>query len=353
MKKKMENIDTLANKHNEILTNLNKNIESISTLENEIKTLENIILTEINIIEINNINNKIKELKSLIEKHKQSRQKYFLTSAPLIFDYNNNELNFRSKINNKINFKSKKDCFNEFLQLNDKNYNFKNLIEKNTFCEDCKIYKKLKESESKLICPECGIITDVIIESDKPSIKDPPPETRQYEYKKFGHFCNWLSKIQGKESCEIHPDVYEMIYREMKLERIYDFSHIDEKTIKRYLRKYIHLGYDKYYNHIIHIYMKISGICSISLTLEQEEHYKRLFLLVQEPYHIYKNDRLNFGSYSYLIYKFAQLLNHTNICKKMKLLKDKTKLHKLDIIWEKICIYLGGEEKGWKFIPTY
>jgi hypothetical protein len=356
IKKKIEAIDTLANKHKIILSELNTNHNKIKDLENDIAKYKNELKTNIDIIIYNNLTNKIQDLTKEIETYKTKRKTYFINSAPLIFDYNNSDLNFRKIKNNtniNIPIKTKKECFDEFLKLNDTNYNFKNLKENNVFCNDCKIYKKLKDSESKLICPICGEITDVIIENDKPSIKDPPPETRQYEYKKFGHFCNWLSKIQGKESCEIHPDVYIMIQNELKLERIYDYTLIDDKDIKRYLKKYIHLGYDKYFNHSIHIYMKISGICPIILTLEQEEIYKRLFLLIQEPYHLYKDSRPNFGSYSYLIYKLAQLMNHESLCKKMKLLKDKTKLHKLDMIWEKICAHNGGESKGWIFIPTY
>jgi len=68
------------------------------------------------------------------------------------------------------------------------------LTEEN-FCEDCQCFRVLKPNEAKMACPECGTELNVIMDSDKPSLKEPPPETRQYEYKRYHHYCDWLAKI--------------------------------------------------------------------------------------------------------------------------------------------------------------
>jgi|688.fasta_scaffold248744_2 hypothetical protein len=227
-------------------------------------------------------------------------------------------------------------------------------INNNTFCYKCNKYRDLNDHEAKLYCFSCGESVPVILESDKPSSKDYPTEARHYEYKKFNHFCYWLAKIQGKESCDIPAIVIETIKRDIMRDKIENLNLLNESDIKEYLKKYKNIGYDKYYNHTIFILMTITGNPPIILSLEQEREYKMMFIIIQELYEIYKpDDRSNFGSYSYIIYKFAQLRGDVEIMKKMKLLKCREKLHNLDVIWQKICNHLGGAEKGWQYIPTY
>ena len=381
MKSKKNSIDsdTLFNKHNLFITNIKTQLDKLNTRLIELNNiLNNSVLISINTNikndDLNNIFNKkidinfnkcltktdiekqIELIKIEIEQINNKKKDYYIKNANIIYEYNNNLLNYKSSNKNIFfnqNIKSKKDCLDEYNKLNNIKSDNSCLENNNIFCNDCKIYKKINEIESKLLCPNCGEVTDISIESDKPSIKDQPLELKQTGYDRTIHFKNWLSKIQGKETCEIHPDIYKMIEQELKLERITDLSNIDEKTIKRYLKKYKHLGYDKYYNHVVYIYMKISNICTINLSYEEEKQYLLLFDLIQEPYFLFKKNGENFGSLSHLITKFAELLGHTHIVSKMKILKEKSKVYKLDQIWKKCCEYNGGAERGWVFIPTY
>ena len=55
----------------------------------------------------------------------------------------------------------------------------------------------------------------------------------------------------------------------------------------------------------------------------------------------------NFLSYSYILYKFFELLELDEHLPYLNLLKSRDKLHQQDIIWEKICIDLK-----WEYIPS-
>ena len=58
-------------------------------------------------------------------------------------------------------------------------------------------------------------------------------------------------------------------------------------------------------------------------------------------------DRKNFLSYSYCLYKFFQLLGYDDLLSSFSLLKGKDKLHKQDLIFEKIC-----KDLEWEFLPS-
>jgi hypothetical protein len=57
--------------------------------------------------------------------------------------------------------------------------------------------------------------------------------------------------------------------------------------------------------------------------------------------------RRNFLSYSYVLFKFCQLLGWTQYLQYFSLLKGKEKLRKMDEIWRGICL-----EMEWDFIPS-
>ena len=54
-----------------------------------------------------------------------------------------------------------------------------------------------------------------------------------------------------------------------------------------------------------------------------------------------------FLSYSYVLYKFCELLSEDKYLKYFPLLKSKEKLYQQDVIWKKMC-----ETLMWEYIPT-
>ena len=385
IKPKQEKIKTtLTAKHNELMQQMDDEIRSIPELESKVEDLQHELsvlesqsmcnLTQQQIDRRFQITEEIQNLKQKIKEIPQKRTNYFLQNGRLIFDYNelnNSGAGSKSKFirNVSINdiftkkkvvlddtsnkdLKSKADCLKKFLSNVDPNYVdvSETPINEDNFCEKCQCFRILKPNEAKMVCQKCGTDISIIMESDKPSLKDPPPEARHYEYKRYNHFCEWLAKIQGKESSEIPDEVIDMVWVEIKRKRITDLRELDEDNIKAFLKKY---NYADYFNNATQILFQINGIPPIQMTPEQERHYKQMFLTIQDPYERHRPDsRSNFSSYSYIIYRFSQLLGYKDIMAKMKHLKSKEKRHALDMIWKKICTDLGGKEKGWVYIRS-
>ena len=67
----------------------------------------------------------------------------------------------------------------------------------------CVCDTELLFNETFLDCPECGYREYILIDSEKPSYKDPPREMSYYAYKKINHLNEWLAQFQAKETTEI------------------------------------------------------------------------------------------------------------------------------------------------------
>ena len=81
---------------------------------------------------------------------------------------------------------------------------------------------------------------------------------------------------------------------------------------------------------------------------EIEEIIRNMFKSIQVPFVKYcPNNRKNFLSYNYVVYKFFELLELDEYLNCFQLLKSRTKLHQQDIIWKSIC-----KDLGWQFIPS-
>lgn len=368
---------------------MNKDIESIPDLESRIAKLQEAISDierpgqpSLDILnKLDNLNEYKVELAVCQDKLKKIPSQltnYFLENGELLYNYNQ-QTNTPQKVESftisdilkkKTNIipdrgSAKSYFFQQYRANVDPDYiNIADyIINDDNYCYNCKQFRILVATESTMICEKCGQETIVIIGPDKLSLKDPPAETHCYKYMRFGHFCDWLANLQGKESNEIPEEVIETIISEIKRERLYDrLDQVSEETIKKYLKKHAkkkvgNIKYDKYYEHAVQILFKITGIPPLSMTAEMEQNLKFMFLKIQEPFERHRNDRSNFISYAYVIYKFCQLLGDDDpeyrvFAKKLKLRKSKEKIRDDDLTWKKICKDLGGAETGWKFIPS-
>jgi hypothetical protein len=290
---------------------------------------------------------------------------YFLKNGELLLDHekkkNSNlvirkvsiqDIFSKDEINSK---KNKMNNYKKYLSNVDPSYVFveKEYITDENYCKECKQHRIQDSTEARMICEKCGSEMTIMLYANKPSLKDPPPDVRYYEYKRFGHFCDWLCNLQGNGN-QVPYEIIKVIRYEINRSRIKDLNCLNESHIKAYLKKYKHLGYDKYSNHSTQILCRSTGIEQISISPETIEDLKTLFPLIQDSWDKHKpKERSNFSSYSYIIFKFCQLLGCDELKSKLKLLKDKFTIYKLDRVWKKICLDMGGKDKGWVFIPTY
>ena len=83
----------------------------------------------------------------------------------------------------------KKNILDEYLQKIDPNYVSKIKIDMNICkCPKCDIEMILYPSDGIQICDSCGYQQNILIESDKPSFKDPPMEVCYFSYKRINHY---------------------------------------------------------------------------------------------------------------------------------------------------------------------
>jgi hypothetical protein len=200
-------------------------------------------------------------------------------------------------------------------------------------------------NETFLDCPGCGYRDFILIDSEKPSYKDPPREMSYYAYKKINHLNEWLAQFQAKETTEISPAVLDMIRAELKKERITDMSKLKPSKLKEVIKK---LKLNRCYDHVAHVLNRLNGISAPVLSREVEEKLRYMFKEIQFSFvkHCPKK-RSNFLSYSFVLYKFCELLELDEYLPCFPLLKSREKLYMQDKIWQKIC-----EDMRWQFIRT-
>lgn len=213
-------------------------------------------------------------------------------------------------------------------------------------CPNCSVEMTLYQNEATLGCPACGFEEFILIDSEKPSYKDPPREITYFAYKKANHFNEWLAQFQAKENTDIPGEVIEAVLSELRKERITDPKKIKNPKILEILRK---LKLSKMYDHVQQIKNRIQQqMTSLTLSKETEEKLQHMFKEIQPAFIKYcPKGRSNFLSYPYVLYKMCQLLEMDEFLPCFQLLKSREKLYQQDQVWQKICA-----ELGWQFIRS-
>ena len=237
---------------------------------------------------------------------------------------------------------------NDYLQLEDPSMARNTMEEYDdpwTLCERCGNEMIMCLNEANLTCSKCGHQEFILVDSDKPSYKDPPREVCYYAYKKINHFNEWLAQFQAKESTEIPADIYDTILVQLKKERITNMSSLKPTKLREILRK---MKCSKYYEHIPHIINRLNGQNAPFMSREDEEKLRHMFREIQPSFkkHCPKGRR-NFLSYGYVLYKFCELLEMDEYLACFPLLKNRDKLYLQDKTWQKIC-----SDQKWSYIRT-
>jgi hypothetical protein len=214
-----------------------------------------------------------------------------------------------------------------------------------TLCDVCGNEMNMCLNEANLTCSKCGHQEFILVDSDKPSYKDPPREVCYYAYKKINHFNEWLAQFQAKESTEIPSDIYDAIMVQLKKERITNMGSLKPTKLREILRT---MKCSKYYEHIPHIINRLNGQNAPFMSREDEEKLRHMFREIQPSFkkHCPKGRR-NFLSYGYVLYKFCELLEMDEYLSCFPLLKNRDKLYLQDKTWQKIC-----KDMGWGYIST-
>jgi len=215
-------------------------------------------------------------------------------------------------------------------------------------CRVCKSHDRTVDTkEATIVCSNCGVCEKYTDSSNQIdwSRADSTEFVQVFTYKRKNHFKEWLTQLQAKESTIIPEDILNLIYVELKKERITDASVITHSKIRQYLKK---LRLNKYYEHIPNIINRITNKKGLIITLELENKLMQMFDMIQEPFEKHcPLNRKNFLSYSFTLHKFCQLLNRNDLLCYFPLLKSREKLFEQEKIWKNIC-----KELEWKYIST-
>lgn len=249
--------------------------------------------------------------------------------------------------NTKKKLMNKDEIFERYMKVIDKNYINVNNDDVEVFdtCPLCHVEMLLNNNTGILICPNCGAMENIIIDSDKPSFKEPPKEMTSFCYKRINHLNEFLAQFQAKETTDIHEDVYNEILVEIKKERITNMALITPEKMRNILKK---IKKNDYYEHIPYIINQLNGLPAPVIAPEIEEIIRGMFKAIQIPFEKYcPHKRKNFLSYNYVMYKFFELLELDEYLDCFQLLKSRTKLHQQDLIWKNIC-----KDLNWQFIKS-
>ena len=243
---------------------------------------------------------------------------------------------------------NKEMIYDKYMRLIDKNY-IPNITssenEMNDICVKCNVELLLNANAGFLVCPKCGYSDKIIIDSDKPSYKEPPKEITSFCYKRINHLNEFLAQFQAKETTDISEELYIEIKEELRKEKITDMKLLTPKKMKNILKK---IQRNDYYEHIPYIINQFNGLPAPVIAPEIEEIIRGMFKAIQIPFEKYcPPKRKNFLSYNYVMYKFFELLELDEYLYCFQLLKSRTKLYEQDKLWKNIC-----NDLGWEFISS-
>ena len=365
-------IHTIDKKHSQLMEQFEHNenviipklLEEKAKLKKKAKTLTNSKIEEYMELhdKINEINEKIKVLKT-------NKKKYLLENSKHIFNYFEAKKNISSGDTKNVNvlnsfFKikekgedddkidktdiSKQSIINYWKNVNNEITNIHDFIIPTDICVFCSIGEMIpQEEEGIMLCnnPKCSKFISYIMDSSKPSNKEPPNEVSYTAYIRLNHFKEILSQFQAKETTQIPENVINDIRNRIKKERIQNLAEeLNYDKMRDILRK---LGYNKYFEHIQYI-NSIFGIRPPIMSEELHETLCILFIEIQKPWATHcPANRTNFFNYTYTLYQLCVLLDQTQYLPYIPLMKDREKQIEQDHIWAKVC-----KDLDWEYHPT-
>jgi len=370
-----QQLNTLDEKHNELLDYFYSiETKKIPEIESKLIELKNAakLLDETKIEQYLDTKDKIKLLKAELKILKNEKKRYLLDNSKYIFHYFEQKQQISSSIINPVNsnvvnsfFKiksvkpdagnilsdkysqSKKAYQNYWRNVSNELPNIQNFILTSDLCEICNLGEMIpQDEEGILICNNqgCGKFITYIVDSSKPTNKEPPNEVSYTAYIRLNHFKEILSQFQAKETTQIPDEVINAIKARIKKERIKDMSLINYDKMRDILRK---LGFNKYFEHIQYI-NSLFGIKPPIMNEELHETLCVLFIEIQKPWAVHcPANRTNFFNYTYTLHQLCVLLDQTQYLPYIPMMKDREKQLEQDMIWKKVC-----NDLDWEYFPS-
>ena len=370
MKKSDPILHSIDKKHGQLLEEFHNDetvliptlLESKNRLKSKIRSL-----TSGRIEEYVDLKDQIDTIKTQIKELRLKKKRYLLENSKHVFNYfeekkkistgessNVNVLNSFFKLKRSDvdapdkNSSSKQSIINYWKNVNNEITNIQDFVVPTDICMYCHRGEMIPQDEDGImICNnrDCGKFVSFIVDSSKPSNKEPPNEVSYTAYIRLNHFKEILSQFQAKETTQIPEQVIDDIRLRIKKERISNLTEeINYDKMREILRK---LGYNKYFEHIQYI-NSIFGIRPPIMNEALHETLCVLFIEIQQPWAIHcPPSRTNFFNYTYTLYQLCVLLDQTQYLPYIPLMKDREKQLEQDQIWCKVC-----KDLDWEYYAT-
>jgi len=226
-KRKGHNSITLDRKHKEVINKFTILEDSIPQKENKLNKFkeqyDTLCKSANNSLSDKHIDKKF-ELKEIIDRLEKeidgiktgtNKVDYYLDTLDLISKYynkvsindkkkkdksntNNRKINFfncakkdtqnMTKYVNQTNKFNRSDLLDEYLSIIDNDYSGKYEYNDNeSYCYNCDCEKTLIHAEALYVCQKCGEASFTVIDSERPSYKEPPSEISYFAYKRINN----------------------------------------------------------------------------------------------------------------------------------------------------------------------
>lgn len=210
-------------------------------------------------------------------------------------------------------------------------------------CPECNSVMQKLPTESVMACSQCGVSTSYLDSTTRSANHGDDRSYPSFSYKKINHFRDWLRSVQAKESTTIGQEILDKVMNKLH-EMRYKPEDLNPRRIRDALKA---CKLRKYYENTVLIHSLLTGEEPPRFEPEIEHKMEEMFMQIAVPFEKaiqeVAPERRNFLSYSYVCFKFVQLIPNIDRrwLQSFALLKGRDKLHKQDLIWANICGQLG------------
>lgn len=299
---------------------------SIPTLTHKLKqlekTLENTTVKGSKHYLHNRINTEYKTLLDSINKieSKEDYNFYIMESVPIITRYKEIlntpvKISFIGKSTNNPHKEEKKTLTSDYLKIASKYILIEHKDSTTIKCPNCKSPSFDIIDNNTYICTECYNQQYIVKHTSCYSDIDRVNISGKYKYDPKIHFKDCIKQYQGKENCNISPQVYENLISKFESHHLLvgdkntpqeqRFSKITKNQIMIFLKD---LEYSKHYENVNLIYSNITGKKCNDISHLEDKLLSDFDKLISLYYEKFKNiNRDSFINTQYVLY---QLLRH-------------------------------------------
>lgn len=279
----------------------------------------------------------------------------YLQNTIQILEKYMNILEIEEESSNSTDLKNeKKELILEYLKItNDeglKNFNYES---KYTYkCKYCNT--ELIYEENEYLCERCNYVEYGINFAEDISYKEKQNCDLKipYKYEKENYLEEYIKRFEAKENKIIPQFIIDKVIVQLNKEGYKNLSKLNEKDMKKCLKK---IGHQEYYENVINIINRINGRPKFELNENIKNTLRTMFKKIQEPFNKHKPpNRKSFFSYPYILHQFFRILGLNEFCEYFPLLKSEDKLRIQDEIFKKVVEDLAktDTEINWVFYPT-